>query len=186
MSRIIAGQWGGRRLETPRGEGTRPTSDRVREALFSSLESHFGSLEELHVLDLFAGSGALALESLSRGALSADLIERDAKAVKVMLTNVRALGAERSATVHRMAAERFVAGLSATPSEVRWDLVLIDPPYEMPVSDVRALVSDLDPWVDPAGLFVVERPSRQDFEWPEAMETLRQRRYGETTLWYGR
>src|SRR3954452_6712324 len=96
MTRIIAGAHGGRRIQTPKGDGTRPTSDRVREALFSSLESELGGFEDVHVLDLFAGSGALGLESLSRGAISAVFVESDTRAAAVIRRNIADLGAAGS------------------------------------------------------------------------------------------
>ncbi len=106
MTRIVAGQWGGRRIETPKGDGTRPTSDRVREAMFSSVESELGGLDGIRVLDLFAGSGALGLEALSRGADHADLVESDRQAATVIVRNVRELGAPEPAP--RTTVERFV------------------------------------------------------------------------------
>src|SRR4051794_4968213 len=93
MTRIIAGKYGGRRIQTPKGSGTRPTSDRVREALFSSLESELGGFDDLVVLDLFAGSGALGLEALSRGAEQATFVESDARAAAVVKANLKDLAA---------------------------------------------------------------------------------------------
>lgn len=178
MTRIVAGRWGGRRLATPTGTGTRPTSDRVREAMFASIQSELGSLDGLRVLDLFAGSGALGLEALSRGAESVDLVEADAKAAAVIRRNVADLGAG-GARVHRVNAERFVAGAGGA-----YDLVLLDPPYAVPTDVVAALVAGLP--LEAGGLIVVERATRDPFVWPETRSGLRERRYGETALWYGR
>ncbi|WP_375003851.1 16S rRNA (guanine(966)-N(2))-methyltransferase RsmD [Aeromicrobium sp. CTD01-1L150] len=178
--RIIAGQWGGRRLRTPSGEGTRPTSDRVRESLFSSLDSLLGGFEGVRVLDLFAGSGALGLEALSRGAESADLVESNGRAASVAAGNTRDLGA--AATVHRATAQRFVADHGGPP----WHLVLIDPPYALPADDVTDLLTALVPHLDPDAVVVVERSSRDSLTWPEGLEAVRDKAYGETTLWYGR
>src|SRR4051794_19058088 len=98
MTRIIAGKYGGRRIQTPKGAGTRPTSDRVREALFSSLEAELGGFDGIVVLDLFAGSGALGLESLSRGARDVHFNELDARAAKVIRQNIKELGSGGSVT----------------------------------------------------------------------------------------
>ena len=182
MTRIIAGAYGGRRIETPKGDGTRPTSDRVREAMFSSIQSELGGFDdELRVLDLFAGSGALGLEALSRGAGSAVFVESNAKAAAVIKRNIRELGA--SAVIDRMTVERFVDG--ATPDV--FGLVFLDPPYALPTEQVAGLVSTLRTrWTETDALFVVERSSRDLFTWPEGVEGLRDKTYGETRVWYGR
>jgi 16S rRNA (guanine966-N2)-methyltransferase len=176
MTRIIAGVWGGRRLATPRGSDTRPTSDRVREALFSSLESELGGFDGLRVLDLYAGSGALGLEALSRGAAHVDLVESGKAAAKIIAANVAKLNAS-GAILHRMTAERFVDACTDD-----YDLVLLDPPYDLPTADLSRVVGALPP----GGLVVVERSSRDPFAWPDNRTGLRDRAYGETTLWYGR
>lgn len=180
-ARIIAGQWRGRRIATPTGDGTRPTTDRVREALFSSLESEFGGLGRLRVLDLFAGSGALGLEALSRGAEHADLVESDSKAAAVIARNIADLGA--AARLHRMPAKRYLTRLTGDP----FDLVFVDPPYDLPGASVGSLLTQLRPHVADDGIVVVERRStRDDFAWPPQYEAVRDRAYGETHLWYGR
>jgi 16S rRNA (guanine966-N2)-methyltransferase len=183
MTRIVAGQWGGRKLQTPQGEGTRPTSDRVREAMFSSLESELGGLDECRVLDLFAGSGALGLEALSRGATSVDFVESDRRAADVIEANARALRAD-SVRVHRMTVERFVGNLPAEP----YDLVLLDPPYALATDEVGVLLTAVVQagGLDPAGIVVVERSTRTPFAWPDVLTGLRDKAYGETRLWYGR
>lgn len=180
MTRIIAGEWGGRRLATPPGDGTRPTSDRVRESLFASLTSSLGGFDGVRVLDLFAGTGALALESLSRGAAQADLVESDPRVVKTIQRNVADLDA--SATVHRLTAERFVARSTGGP----WDLVFVDPPYALETSAVAALLTGLRARLGEDALIVVERSSRDPFTWPKEFTALRDKAYGETQLWYGR
>ncbi|NRQ51360.1 16S rRNA (guanine(966)-N(2))-methyltransferase RsmD [Aeromicrobium stalagmiti] len=177
MTRIIAGTHGGRQIKTPKGDGTRPTSDRVREALFSSLESELGGFDGLEVLDLFAGSGALGLEALSRGARHATFVESDQRAAGVVAGNVKAL--QVSGCVVRTKAERFVE--QHTSDE--FDLVFVDPPYAMPTGEVSALVAAL---TGTDTLFVVERSTRDPFVWPEEVEGLRSKKYGETTLWFGR
>jgi 16S rRNA (guanine966-N2)-methyltransferase len=176
MTRIIAGTWGGRRLTTPAGSGTRPTSDRVREALFSSLRSELGGFAGLRVLDLFAGSGALGLEAASRGAAHVDLVEQAKGAAAAIARNIVDLGAD--ATLHRMPAERFVA-VDHDP----YDLVFVDPPYVMEVVPVLAGLVRL---VDEDGLIVVERSARSAFAWPGGLEGIRDKAYGETRLYYGR
>jgi 16S rRNA (guanine966-N2)-methyltransferase len=118
--RIIAGQWRGRTLLAPAGEATRPTADRTREALFSMLTSRLGSFEALRVADLFAGTGALGLEALSRGAGSCVFVERDPAALAALKANIARLGAA-GAEVRAVAAERFTGG--------PFDVVLVDPPY---------------------------------------------------------
>ena len=173
MSRIVAGTHRGRTLAVPRGAATRPTADRAREGLFSSLLSLL-DLEGARVLDLYAGSGALGLEALSRGAATATLVESDERAVAVLHTNVARL--ELPATVVAEPVERFLAG----PPEP-YDLVLLDPPYEL---DVDPVLAALGPWA--ADVVVAERRTRGPAPtWPPGLEPLRSRRYGEATLWYG-
>ncbi|MFL6089178.1 MAG: 16S rRNA (guanine(966)-N(2))-methyltransferase RsmD [Aeromicrobium sp.] len=177
MTRIIAGTWGGRRLATPKGADTRPTSDRVREAMFSSLESELGGFAGLCVVDLYAGSGALGLEALSRGAGRVDLVESGRPAQRAIAANIAELGT-MSARLHRTTAERFLAGCRD-----RFDLVFVDPPYADDPTAVLAAVSAL---LAPSGLVVVERSSRTEFAWPEGLTGIRDKAYGETRLWYGR
>ena len=121
--RIIAGEWRGRKLTAPAGDTTRPTADRTRETLFSMLASRLGSFDGLSVADLFAGSGALGLEALSRGAASALFVEQDAKALDAIRANIRTLDAGASATVR--AGSVLALGIAREPL----DLVLLDPPY---------------------------------------------------------
>ena len=121
--RIIAGEWRGRKLTAPKGEITRPTADRTREALFSMLVSRLGSFEGLSVLDLFAGSGALGLEALSRGAGSCHFVEQDSAALKALRANVEALASRGTATVQAGSV------LALGPARAVPDLILLDPPY---------------------------------------------------------
>lgn len=182
MTRIIAGSYGGRRIQTPKGDGTRPTSDRVREALFSSLESELGGFDDdLRVLDLFAGSGALGIEALSRGAGFAVFVESNTQAATVIKRNLTDLGAR--GRVDRSKAERWVE--DGTPDA--FGLVFIDPPYALPTAQVTALVAGIkESFSADEALFVVERSTRDPFAWPEGVESLRSKKYGETTLWFGR
>ena len=173
--RVIAGTLGGRRLKAPPGRGTRPTSDRVREALFSML----GDLAGARVLDLFAGSGALGIEALSRGAASVLFVERDARAVEVLRGNLSALGlGGEQAAVRR--ADALAALRAAGESGELYDLVLIDPPYaEAPRLGPK--LADLLPAVLAPGARVVaesERRSPLGLEMPIATE----RRYGDTSI----
>lgn len=179
--RIIAGAARGRPLQAPTGRGTRPTSDRTREALFSAVESLLGGLGGRRVLDLYAGSGAVGLEALSRGARESLLVERDPVAVAVIRRNVDAVGLA-GASVVATAVERLVAGAATTA----YDLVFADPPYaEDPSGALVDLVAN--GWLAPGGVVVVERSSRDPaWDWPSGLAALRDRRYGEARLWYGR
>lgn len=181
MTRIIAGTWGGRRLRTPAGDGTRPTSDRVRESMFQTLESMLAGLDGIRYLDLFAGSGALGLEAESRGAVG-DLVESDRRACGVVAGNLRELGAR--SRLHRTSAERFVRDGGGRV----YDLVLLDPPYAMSTEDVHRLLERLAAQEDLAesSVVVVERSSRTPWSWPAGYESVKDKAYGETTLWYGR
>lgn len=175
MPRIVAGTAGGRRLVAPAGPATRPTSDRVREALFSTL----GDLTGLSVLDGYAGSGAVGLEALSRGAVHALLVEYDRAALAALRANVTALGLP--ARVHAGDLGRLVAGEPDQP----YDVVFLDPPYDDPVDPVIAALVDHG-WLTPDATLVVERSSRSpEPTWPTAWRA-RRRTYGETALWYVR
>lgn len=182
MTRIVAGRARGRRLTVPAGDRTRPTSDRVREALFSSVEAELGALSGLRVLDLYAGSGALGLEALSRGAAHVLLVEAEQKAVQAIKANVAAVGLD-GAVVQPARAEQVLAGAPAEP----YDLVLADPPYALAGTVVTELLARLvERWLAPEALVVVERPRRAEpLDWPPGLVAQRERRYGETMLWYG-
>ncbi len=182
MTRVIAGRAGGRRLATPKGSGTRPTSDRVRESLFAALSSLLGGFEDLHVLDLYAGSGALGIEALSRGASGADFVERDAQAAAVVRANLREL--RLPGAVHRRSVRTHLEAAADRPA----DLVLYDPPYDLGgerVTSELALLVERG-HVGPDAVIVVERSARTpDVVWPPTLEALRDKAYGETRLWYG-
>lgn len=183
VTRIVGGQARGRRLVVP-PRGTRPTSERAREALFNTLRAEL-DLEGARVLDLYAGSGAVGLEALSRGAGAAVFVESDRRAVAVLQQNVQALGAA-GATVHRCTAETF---LSAVGADEPFDLVFADPPYAVPASTIGYLLAMLaeDRWLVPHGVVVVERSWREvEPPWPSEIKAIKQRRYGEGCLWYGR
>lgn len=181
MTRIIGGSAGGRHLTTPRGEATRPTSDRVREALFSALESWFGTWEGVRVLDLYAGSGALGLEACSRGADHALLVEKDRRTAQLVVANARELGL----TAARVVGGTVRSTLAGRP-EAAYDLVLSDPPYPLPDEEVDAdlLVLVEHGWLADEAMVVVERSRRSpEPRWPDGFGSTRRRKYGETTLW---
>jgi 16S rRNA (guanine966-N2)-methyltransferase len=182
VTRIVSGLAGGRRLKVPR-TGVRPTGDRAREALFNSL----GSLVDLRgaaVLDLYAGSGALGLEALSRGAGSVVFVESAPGVLPVLRANLAAVG---------LPGGRVVAGsvpsVVTGPPPARFDVVLADPPYATPVSEVLGVLHALAEggWLAPDAVVVVERSAREEpWEWPTPFAGLRDRRYGEAQLRYGR
>ncbi|MER7935546.1 16S rRNA (guanine(966)-N(2))-methyltransferase RsmD [Streptomyces sp. NPDC093272] len=186
MTRVIAGAAGGRRLTVPPGTGTRPTSDRAREGLFSTWQSLLGGpLDGDRVLDLYAGSGAVGLEALSRGAGHTLLVEADPRAARVVRENVQNLGLP-GAEVRAGRAEQIVR--SPAPAQP-YDLVFLDPPYAVSDDDLREILLTLASggWLAPEALVTVERSTRGgDFRWPTGFEALRSRRYGEGTFWYGR
>ncbi len=185
MTRIIAGVAGGRRLAVPPGATTRPTSDRAREGLFASIWSQLGDLDGRRVLDLYAGSGAIGLEALSRGATAALLIESDARAAAVIRDNAATLGL-RGATVAADRAERVLAARPAT-GEGRFDLAFADPPYATTAAAVtRVLTLLADGWLADDALVVIERATRSGpLDWPPGYRLAKSRRYGEATFWYG-
>ena len=171
--RVIAGRYGGRRLQAPPGEATRPTSDRVREALFSILGDR---VDGARVLDLFAGSGALGLEALSRGAASATFVDSAPAAIKAVRANLAALGAE--AEVVRSDALRW---LRAAPSGARqYDLVFLDPPYRRAGELGAPLSAALAPVLAEGALVVAEADRRAPLEL--TMPATDERRYGDTLI----
>jgi 16S rRNA (guanine966-N2)-methyltransferase len=182
VTRIVAGLAKGRRLEVP-AKGTRPTSDRAREALFSSVTSRLGTLEGCAVLDLYAGSGALGLEALSRGAKSVDLVEADRQAVAVLRRNVETVRLS-GARVHAATVERWlVPGRLETAA----GLVLIDPPYALTHAQVAAVLDQVADCglLGEGALVVLERAFRDGpFDWPRRFTAELDRRYGEAALWF--
>ncbi|MDN5747630.1 MAG: 16S rRNA (guanine(966)-N(2))-methyltransferase RsmD [Pseudonocardia sp.] len=181
MTRIIAGTAGGRRLRVP-PKGTRPTSDRVREALFSALE-HDPGLDGAAVLDLCAGSGALGLEALSRGAAHALFVESDRRAADVLRRNVDDLGLH-GALVRAGPAASVLACAAARA----YDLVLVDPPYDVPDAEVAGWLAAAAEhgWFADGATVVVERSTGADFAWPRPLRAVRVRRYGDTAVHIGR
>ncbi len=186
MSRIISGVARGRRLVTPSGSSTRPTTDRVREGLFSRLASWAGtaagpveeSLSGIAFLDLYAGSGAVGLEAASRGAAPVWLVESDRRAAQVAQQNVTATGLV--ARVVTASVEQLLAG-PATPFDVVW----ADPPYDLPTADLDRLVRRLTQgWLAPDALVAIERAGRTEPpDWPDGFDAW-EGRYGETTIFF--
>ena len=190
MARVIAGEAGGRRLAVPDGRDTRPTSDRAREGLFATITSMLGSLAGARVLDLYAGSGAVGLEALSRGAEHVLLVEHGARAARVIRENIEAIGLPGAV----LAVDRVERVLARGPASAggteadRYDVVFADPPYALADAAVSRVLSLLagQGWLAPGALVIVERATRSGpVNWPDGFVPDRARRYGEATFWYG-
>ncbi len=184
MTRIIAGAAGGTTLSDVPGKATRPTTDRVKEALFSRLDS-YNAIHGGHVLDLFAGSGALGIESASRGAATVDLVESAEKPAAVAQRNAdlinKVLG-WTAARVHRTKVETY---LDRAAEDLMWDLVFLDPPYRLEESSLEVILKNLVPHLAPGAVVVLERSARSpEPEWPEGLERFAEKKYGGTRLWY--
>lgn len=183
MTRIIGGAVGGRRITAPHGTATRPTTDRVREALFSAVESWCGPLDGLRFLDLYAGSGAVGLEAWSRGAGVVTFVEQDRRTAALISRNADSLGFARADVL-----AQSVTGALHKPPAAPYDLAFLDPPYPLTQDEVSADLTALveREWLVPDALVVVERSVRTpDVVWPAGLEGDRSKRYGETVLWYG-
>lgn len=204
MTRIVAGAARGRRLIVP-GTGTRPTSDRAREAVFSSIESIRGPWHGSRVLDLYAGSGAFGLEARSRGAHRVDLVERDRAAVAAITSNVATVGdstdpdtnteeplrqessRQNAVRVHRSDVRQWVER-QVHPTGEAYDVVFCDPPYATESTEVMQVLTGLGraELVGDGSLVVVERAARDaPWMWPTGMQGTWDRRYGEAHLWIG-
>jgi 16S rRNA (guanine966-N2)-methyltransferase len=185
MTRIVAGAAGGRRLSVPAGRGTRPTADRAREGLFATVLAIHGPLDGATVLDLYAGSGAVGLEALSRGASDVLLVESDARAARVIRGNIETVRLPGA----RLIADRAERVLARGPGDAPpRDLVFADPPYATPADEVLGVLTALRDrgWLAPGALVVVERATRSGpLTWPAGYLPDRSRGYGEATLWYG-
>jgi 16S rRNA (guanine966-N2)-methyltransferase len=184
MTRIIAGAARGRRLAVPPA-GTRPTSERAREALFNSLRS-LCDLDGARVLDLFAGSGAVGLEALSRGAAEVTFVESDRRAGEVLRRNIDTVGLSGAVLLRRPVAAVLAA--PPAPPEQPFDLVFADPPYALADGPLAALLTPLaEGWLAAGAVVVVERAARgTPPPWPAGVIPVMNRRYGEGILWYGR
>jgi 16S rRNA (guanine966-N2)-methyltransferase len=174
--RVIAGAARGRPLTAPKGARTRPTADRVKEAWFSSLQPR---LPGAHVLDLYAGSGGLGLEALSRGAVSVTFVERDRAALAALRTNIEAVGLPGAHVVERDVTSALTAGLDEGP----FDVVVADPPYVVTGAQLGDVLDVLVAQLAAGAVVVIERARRGDPpRWPVAFEAADPRRYGDTVL----
>ncbi|MHA7986907.1 16S rRNA (guanine(966)-N(2))-methyltransferase RsmD [Rathayibacter sp. CAU 1779] len=188
MTRIVSGFAGSLGLSVPKS-GTRPTSDRVREAMFSALES-MDAVHGMHVLDLYAGSGALALEAVSRGAASAVLVEQNAQAAAVCRANAAAVlkSAAKAGDGIRPRIDvrtSSVRSYLAHAGDRSVDLAFLDPPYDVGEPELADVLAALTPLLDADALVLVERSGRSpEPTWPEGLEPLRRRSYGETAVWF--
>jgi 16S rRNA (guanine966-N2)-methyltransferase len=189
VARVIAGEAGGRRLAVPAGRDTRPTSDRAREGLFATIVSMTGSLTGARVLDLYAGSGAVGLEALSRGAEHVLLVESGARAGRVIRENVEAIGLPGAEVVTGRVERVLARGPDPSVSRGRYDIVFADPPYALPGEEVSGILEALADrgWLAPGALVIVERATRSGpVSWPAGFTPDRARRYGEATFWYAK
>ena len=184
--RIIAGLAKGRSIDAV-ASSTRPTSDRAREALFSTLTSEFGELDGLRVLDLYSGTGAIALEALSRGAAIVHAVEKDdaaAKAITSNFENMRSAPCPGTFHLYAMSVHRFLQDKAAHA----YHFIYIDPPYEVDDVDVIETLIQLRDggYLDPEALIAIERNSRvREISWPEGLEEIREKKYGQATIFYG-
>ena len=184
--RIIAGVAKGRTLGTVAG-ATRPTSDRAREGLFSSLLSEFGDFLGLHILDLFGGSGAIALEALSRGATLVHVVEKDSEAQKTIENNYELVNKNKPAGkfhLYAMSAQRFVND----PPKEKYHIVYVDPPYDFSDAEIEEILSKLHAgsFLKDDAVIAVERTAkRSHFSWPAGFSAVRERNYGQATIFYG-
>lgn len=173
--RIVAGEWRGRKVVTPVGRSTRPTADRTRETLFSMLASRLGSFEDFRVADLYAGSGALGLEALSRGAAHATFVETDREALKAIEANLSAFGAASRAAIRSMSADNL-------PKSHPFDLVLADPPYEPGSGTAVAAAVAKSGWLPPGGWMAIETQKGDAVEPPDSWEIDAERDVGRARL----
>ena len=188
--RIISGMGKGRNLLSPHG-GTRPTSDRAREALFSTLESEFGSLADLYFLDLFCGSAAVATEALSRGAAVVHAVDNNEKATEIarqnlaLLENIPGIG---SSAVFTMSAGKYLdTNSNRATNNIQFDIVYFDPPYELPNGELEKLIRELNEnaLIKKSAVIAVERGSKsKPLDWPSGFKALKERNYGAATIYY--
>ena len=184
--RIIAGRAKGRNIDAV-ASATRPTSDRAREALFSTLASEFGDFEGLHVLDLYAGTGAIALEALSRGASVVHAVEKDepaAQAIEKNYENIKSAQCPGMFHLYTMGVNRFLQD----KAQLQYHFVYVDPPYDLDDLDViEALIQLVSGgFLHPQALIAVERNSRvREISWPDGLEQVREKNYGQATIFYG-
>ena len=183
--RIIAGLAKGRNLISPVG-ATRPTSDRAREALFSTLESEFGSMNDLSLLDLYCGSGAVGAEALSRGAAIVLGVDNDEKATSVARQNFQLLekiSGIGTYSVITMSVGKFLD----KPADILFDVVFLDPPYELPNNEIEKNLAALSKngYLKPSSVVAIERDSKaRPLTWPEGLIEVKVRKYGAATIYY--
>ena len=180
MTRVVGGRFGGRRLAAP-SSGTRPTSDMAREGVFSTLTSLLGGLDGVRFLDLYAGSGAVGIEAWSRGA-TVTLVESAPKAVATIRANIAEFGDPAGVAVVQGKAETAARDLATSG----FDVVFADPPYEFAAERLREVIEELRPALRADAIVVVERSARDEWTWPSWVEAIRERRYGDAMVWYGR
>ena len=184
--RIIAGRAKGRNIDAV-ASATRPTSDRAREALFSTLASEFGDFDGLHVLDLYAGTGAIALEVLSRGASVVHAVEKDepaAQAIEKNYENIKSAQCPGMFHLYTMGVNRFLQD----KAQLQYHFVYVDPPYDLDDLDVIETLIQLvsGGFLHPQALIAVERNSRvREISWPDGLEQVREKNYGQATIFYG-
>ena len=184
--RIIAGRAKGRNVDAV-ASATRPTSDRAREALFSTLASEFGDFDGLHVLDLYAGTGAIALEALSRGASVVHAVEKDepaAQAIEKNYENIKSAQCPGMFHLYTMGVNRFLQD----KAQLQYHFVYVDPPYDLDDLDVIETLIQLvsGGFLHPQALIAVERNSRvREISWPDGLEQVREKNYGQATIFYG-
>jgi len=185
MMRIIAGIGKGRNLNSPVG-AVRPTSDRAREAIFSTLESEFGSLQDLNFLDLYSGSGAVAAEALSRGAAFVQAVDKEERSTAIARSNLELLAnldGVGSSSVVTMSVARFLE----RPAQLPFDIIFLDPPYEFPVETVVENLNSLltNGYLKASSIIAIERDSRSGaFPWPAGFLAWKERKYGAATIYY--
>lgn len=184
--RIIAGKAKGRNIDAV-ASATRPTSDRAREALFSTLASEFGDFARLHILDLYAGTGAIALEALSRGASVVHAVEKDepaAQAIAKNYENIKSAQCPGIFHLYTIGVNRFLQD----KARLQYHFVYIDPPYDLADLDVIETLIQLvtGGFLHPQALIAVERNSRvREISWPDGLEQVREKNYGQATIFYG-
>jgi 16S rRNA (guanine966-N2)-methyltransferase len=183
--RVIAGMAKGRNLISPIG-ATRPTSDRAREALFSSLESEFGTLNNLSLLDLYCGSGAVGVEGLSRGAAIVTAVDNDEKATNIARQNfqlVEKLNGIGTYSVITMSVGKYLD----KPADIPYDIIFLDPPYELPNNEIEKNLSSLisKNYLKPSSVVAIERDSKsRPLAWPAELAEVKLRKYGAATIYY--
>jgi 16S rRNA (guanine966-N2)-methyltransferase len=183
--RIIAGLAKGRNLISPK-EGVRPTSDRAREALFSTLESEFGSISDLSFMDLYCGSGAVGAEALSRGAAFVQGVDQDAKAVEVAKSNHELLSKIHGVGISKII-QSPVKRFLEQPAQSKFDIVFLDPPYDATMSEVFEVLNLLSSsgFLKKGSIIAIERDSKsKPINWPKELTLLKERKYGAATIFY--